>query len=65
VQFTWILSKDRAYVEGKNSMLRRSAQTVMNEILNALMRLLAPILAFTADEIWAYVPGQMLKQYSD
>lgn len=49
--------KDRAYVEGKDSLLRRSAQTVMNEILNALVRLLAPILAFTADEIWAYVPG--------
>ncbi|ADY55025.1 Isoleucyl-tRNA synthetase [Syntrophobotulus glycolicus DSM 8271] len=49
--------KDRAYVEGKESLLRRSAQTVMNEILNALVRLLAPILVFTADEIWAYIPG--------
>lgn len=48
--------KDRVYVEGKDSIERRGAQTAMYEILNALVRLLAPVLAFTADEIWAYIP---------
>ncbi len=49
--------KDRVYVEGKDSVARRGAQTVMYEILDALVRLLAPILVFSADEIWAYIPG--------
>lgn len=49
--------KDRVYVEGKDSLTRRSAQTVMYENLNSLIRLLAPILVFTADEIWEYLPG--------
>jgi len=55
--------KDRAYVEGKESVARRGAQTVMYEILNALVRLLAPILVFSADEIWSYIPGH--KEGSD
>lgn len=55
--------KDRVYVEAKDSILRRGAQTVMYEILNALVRLLAPILVFTADEIWSYIPG--VKEGSD
>lgn len=49
--------KDRLYVEGKESSLRRSAQTVLYEVLNALVRLITPVLTFTADEIWPYVPG--------
>jgi isoleucyl-tRNA synthetase len=49
--------KDRLYVEGTKSVLRRAAQTVLNETLNALVRLLSPILTFTAEEIWPYVPG--------
>ena len=49
--------KDRLYVEGKKSAQRRAAQTVLYEALNALVRLLAPILTFTAEEIWPYVPG--------
>src|SRR4030042_5297390 len=44
--------KDRLYVSPKNSISRRSAQTAMNEILNVLVRLMAPVLSFTADEIW-------------
>jgi isoleucyl-tRNA synthetase len=47
--------KDRLYASSKNSLSRRSAQTVMNEILNVLVRLMAPILSFTADEIWQYM----------
>lgn len=50
--------KDRLYVEGKTSQLRRAAQTVLYLALDALVRLLAPILTFTADEIWSYVPGE-------
>ena len=44
--------KDRLYVERKDSKERRSAQTAMYLILNALTRMIAPILSFTADEIW-------------
>jgi isoleucyl-tRNA synthetase len=47
--------KDRLYVLSKNSVSRRSAQTVMSEILNVLVRLMAPVLSFTADEIWQYM----------
>jgi len=47
--------KDRLYAFSKNSVQRRSAQTVMDEILNVLVRLMAPILTFTADEIWQYM----------
>ena len=49
--------KDRLYVEGKTSFLRRSAQTVLFEMLDALVRLLAPILTFMAEEIWPHIPG--------
>ncbi|MHB8124293.1 MAG: isoleucine--tRNA ligase [Desulfitobacteriaceae bacterium] len=49
--------KDRLYVEGKKSAQRRAAQTVLYEVLSALVRLLAPILTFTTEEIWPYVPG--------
>lgn len=46
------ISKDRLYVEDKNSLTRRSAQTAMNEVLSCLTRLIAPLLSFTAEEIW-------------
>ncbi|MFA9381892.1 MAG: class I tRNA ligase family protein, partial [Acetanaerobacterium sp.] len=48
--------KDRLYVEAAQSKARRCAQTAMYQILCSLTRLLAPILAFTADEIWSYLP---------
>jgi len=47
--------KDRLYVSPKKSIARRSAQTTMNEILNVLVRLMAPVLSFTADEIWQFM----------
>lgn len=50
--------KDRQYTCQKNSLPRRSAQTVMYHILEAFVRWLAPILSFTAEEIWSYMPGQ-------
>ena len=48
--------KDRLYTEKKDSTARRAAQTAMYIILDAMTRLLAPILAFTSDEIWQYMP---------
>ena len=47
------ITKDRVYTEAKNSEARRAAQTTMYIILSSLVRLLAPILAYTADEAWA------------
>jgi isoleucyl-tRNA synthetase len=47
--------KDRLYVSSKKSRIRRSAQTAMYEILNSLVRLMAPVLSFTADEIWQFM----------
>lgn len=47
--------KDRLYCEAVDSKARRSAQTAMYMILSALARLIAPILSFTADEIWSYM----------
>ena len=46
------ISKDRLYVEAADSLTRRSAQTAMMEILSCLTRMLAPLLSFTAEEIW-------------
>ncbi|MBQ2668529.1 MAG: isoleucine--tRNA ligase [Clostridia bacterium] len=48
--------KDRLYTEKKDSTERRAAQTAMYIILDAMTRLLAPILAFTTDEIWLSMP---------
>ena len=44
--------KDRLYTTGENSHPRRAAQSALHHITHALMRLMAPILSFTADEIW-------------
>jgi isoleucyl-tRNA synthetase len=49
--------KDRLYVSAPNDPRRRAAQTVCFETLTALARLLAPILTFTADEVWGHIPG--------
>ncbi len=50
--------KDRQYTTGRDSIARRSAQTAMQHILEALTRWLAPILSFTAEEIWRNLPGE-------
>ena len=44
--------KDRLYCEAKDGLRRRSAQTALFLILDAMAKLFAPILAFTCDEIW-------------
>lgn len=48
--------KDRLYTSVPASQERRAAQTVMYEIITSLVRLLTPILAFTTEEIWRYIP---------
>jgi isoleucyl-tRNA synthetase len=48
--------KDRMYTFAPTSKERRSAQTVLWQISEALVRLLAPILSFTTDEVWEYLP---------
>ena len=48
--------KDRLYCESGDSALRRSAQSAMYLILDRMVRLLTPILAFTSDEIWTFMP---------
>jgi isoleucyl-tRNA synthetase len=49
--------KDRMYTFAPTSVARRSAQTVLWQITEALVRLVAPILSFTADEVWDYLPA--------
>lgn len=49
--------KDRQYTTAEDSVARRSAQTAIYHIIEALTRWLAPILSFTAEEIWAEIPG--------
>jgi isoleucyl-tRNA synthetase len=49
--------KDRLYTSPPASNARRSAQTAMLAILDAMARMMAPIMPFTAEEIWSYIPG--------
>jgi isoleucyl-tRNA synthetase len=49
--------KDRLYTSAPQSTQRRSAQTVLYRIADSLARMLAPILSFTADEIWEILPS--------
>jgi isoleucyl-tRNA synthetase len=49
--------KDRMYTFAPTSQARRSAQTVLWQITESLVRLVAPILSFTADEVWDYLPA--------
>ena len=49
--------KDRLYTMPRTSHGRRSAQTAMQHILEAMVRWMAPILSFTAEEIWLHMPG--------
>jgi isoleucyl-tRNA synthetase len=50
--------KDRQYTTQADSLPRRSCQTAMYHIIEAMVRWLAPILSFTADEIWQSMPGE-------
>ncbi|MEW9501377.1 isoleucine--tRNA ligase [Jeotgalibacillus marinus] len=50
-------AKDILYIEAENHADRRAMQTVMYETLTALVKLTAPILPHTADEVWSFIPG--------
>ena len=75
--FYFDILKDRLYCDEKDGLSRRSAQTALFLILDAMTRLFAPILAFTCDEIWLAMPhragddgrnvlfNEMVKPYTD
>lgn len=50
--------KDRQYTTGTDSLARRSTQTAMYHLVEMLSRWFAPVLSFTADEIWKFIPGE-------
>jgi isoleucyl-tRNA synthetase len=50
--------KDRLYTTGAESRPRRSAQTALYHLADAMVRWLAPILSFTAEEVWSFMPGE-------
>ena len=52
------ITKDRMYTMQADSLGRRSAQTAMYHISEAFVRWIAPVLSFTADELWQYLPGE-------
>jgi len=50
--------KDRLYTDAANSARRRSTQTALHRLVSGLCKMLAPILVFTTDEAWEFVPGK-------
>ena len=50
--------KDRCYTDPANSLRRRSTQTALHRLVTGLSQMLAPILAYTADEAWEFIPGK-------
>jgi isoleucyl-tRNA synthetase len=50
--------KDRLYTTPTKSLVRRSAQTALFHIAESMVRWLAPILSYTSDEIWSFMPGK-------
>jgi len=50
--------KDRCYTDAANSLRRRSTQTALHRLVTGLCQMLAPILAYTADEAWEFIPGK-------
>ncbi|HEX8441082.1 isoleucine--tRNA ligase [Archangium sp.] len=50
--------KDRLYTTKATGHSRRSAQTVLHEVATVLLQLLAPVMSFTADEAWQFLPGK-------
>jgi len=54
------VARDRLYCSGANSRERRSAQTALYNVLDALVRILAVLIPFTADEVYSHMPGEKL-----
>ncbi|CRK85484.1 Isoleucine--tRNA ligase [Candidatus Providencia siddallii] len=59
--FYFDIIKDRQYTTRKNSLARRSCQSALFHIAEALVRWIAPVLSFTSDEIWSKLPGKRSK----
>jgi isoleucyl-tRNA synthetase len=55
------VTKDRQYTAKTKGLARRSTQTALYHVLEAMTRWLAPIVSYTADEIWSYIPGKRSK----
>jgi isoleucyl-tRNA synthetase len=53
--------KDRLYTDAANSHRRRSTQTALHRLVTGLCKMLAPVLAFSADEAWDFVPGKTVE----
>ncbi|MGA1791124.1 MAG: isoleucine--tRNA ligase [bacterium] len=58
------ISKDRLYTSKKDDKSRRSAQSTMCELLYEMTLLMSPLLVFTADEVWGYLPQSIRKEES-
>ncbi|MBA4369275.1 MAG: isoleucine--tRNA ligase, partial [Desulfobacterium sp.] len=56
--------KDRLYTSPPKSIERRSAQTVMHILLDSIVKIMAPIMPFTSEEIWTYMPETRTKEES-
>ena len=54
--------KDRLYTELDTSRKRRSAQTVLLEILDGMVKLMSPVLTFTAAEVWTFLPADSRRE---
>ncbi len=57
--FYFDIVKDRLYTGGKNSLSRRSVQTVLNEVLRVLVRILVPVTPHLAEDIWHHMPEKL------
>ena len=62
--FYFDILKDRLYTAPARSLRRRSAQTALYRIADALVRAVAPIMCFTADEVWTHLPAPHLRESS-
>ncbi|MGH9445316.1 MAG: isoleucine--tRNA ligase [Terriglobia bacterium] len=62
--FYFDVLKDRLYTAPAASTRRRSGQTALYGILDALVRAAAPLISFTADEVWCHMPGPHLREVS-
>ncbi len=56
------VAKDRLYSEKPNSKRRRAVQTVLENVLNVLVRVLSPILSFTTEEVWSFWPEGLVDE---
>jgi isoleucyl-tRNA synthetase len=52
------VARDRLYCDGAESVERRSVQTALHALLDSLVRMLAPLIPFTADEVYQHIPGR-------